>query len=81
MLLQIIFFVISQAIATGPDNLDKVADLSSVPSYVWVVGFIWPFLLVPIQELIKYHDKKTVRRSQTHLRLEFETKLGMNSPF
>ncbi len=81
VLLQIIFFVISQAIATGPDNLDKVADLSSVPSYVWVVGFIWPFLLVPIQELIKYHDKKTVRRSQTHLRLEFETKLGMNSPF
>lgn len=57
------------------------AQLGDVPWYVWVLGVAWLIALCPILELTKRHDGKLLRKSQRFLRLEFETKLGMNSPF
>ena len=78
LLLQVVFFVISLATSGSPDSQLK---LSLVPVWVWPFGVTWAFILVVIQELIKLRDHKLMRHTQKHLRLEFETKLGMNSPF
>ena len=81
VVLQLAYFAISQSIAIQARGLAQIAYLSSVPFYVWIIGFLWPFFLIPIQELLKYQDKKMFVNVQRHQRLEFETKLGMNSPF
>ena len=81
VLLQLVYFAISQSIAIQARGLAQIAYLSSVPFYVWIIGFLWPFFVIPIQELLKYQDKKMFVSVQRHQRLEFETKLGMNSPF
>ena len=81
VLFQIVYFAISQSVTINAYQRSQIARLSSVPWYVWVIGFTWPFLLLPVQELLKYWDKKALVKLQRHLRLEFETKLGMNSPF
>ena len=56
-------------------------SLSDVPVYVWAIGAVWLCMLVPVVELLRHHDRKLLAESQRFLRLEFETKLGMNSPF
>lgn len=78
LLLQVVFFVISLATAGSPDLQLR---LSLVPVWVWPFGIAWAFLLVVIQEVIKLRERKLMLHTQKHLRLEFETKLGMNSPF
>jgi len=78
LLLQVVFFALSLATAESPDSQLK---LSLVPALVWPLGVAWVFLLVVIQELIKLREHKLMSHTQKHLRLEFGTKLGMNSPF
>lgn len=78
LLLQVVFFVISLATAGSRDSQLK---LSLVPAWVWPLGVAWAFVLVIIQEMIKLRERKLMLHTQKHLRLEFETKLGMNSPF
>ena len=56
-------------------------SLGDVPVYVWVIGVVWLCALVPMVEVMRHHDRKLLAKSQRFLRLEFETKLGMNSPF
>ncbi|CAN8003022.1 unnamed protein product [Ixodes hexagonus] len=62
-----------------------VSDLLPlVPQYVWLTGFLWTLLLVPLNELVKIQEMRqrmANRRQQKRARLEFGTKLGMNSPF
>ena len=78
LVLQVVFFTISIATAGSPDSQLK---LSLVPVWVWPFGVAWAFVLVVIQESIKLREKKLMSHTQKHLRLEFGTKLGMNSPF
>lgn len=78
LLLQVVFFVVSLATTESPDSQLK---LSLVPVWVWPFGVAWAFILVVIQEVIKLRERKLMSHIQKHLRLEFETKLGMNSPF
>ncbi|KAI1291918.1 Transmembrane protein 94 [Halotydeus destructor] len=44
-------------------------------------GIICPFVLVAINSLVKRHEIKIYSRQQRRARLDFNTKLGMNSPF
>ena len=78
-LLQVFYFAVSQSRALT--NASISYSLSDIPPYVWVVGVLWCVPLVFLHELLKYHDRKLVVKLQRHLKLEFETKLGMNSPF
>ncbi len=78
--LQVIYFAVSQAFATTVRNLPVISSLSSIPFYVWIIGFLWPFVLLLPQELLKWHDKTQVFKLQTRLKLDFETKLGTYSP-
>lgn len=54
--------------------------LARIPWYVYFLGFIFPLILVPMQELVKLHDEKEFTRFQKRSKLEFSTKLGMHSP-
>jgi hypothetical protein len=54
--------------------------LKNLPYYIYLIGFISPILFIPIQELVKMHDKKEYIRFQKRSKLEFNTKLGMHSP-
>jgi len=76
--LQVVYFAVSLVTDDSPESQMK---LSLVPAWVWPCGIVWAVILLFIQELIKLRERKFVRRSQKRLRLEFETKLGMNSPF
>ena len=81
IVLQIVYFAASQTATSSVYHLAASVSLSSIPPYVWVLGLSWCLPLVLFHELLKYQDRKLVVKLQRHLKLEFETKLGMNSPF
>lgn len=55
--------------------------LADIPVWLWLVAFLWAVLLIPVNELIKRREIRVNVRYQKRARLEFGTKLGMNSPF
>ena len=81
LFLQMVYFAISQAANRNIHNLPSVPNLSAVPPYVWVLGLIGCLPLLALHEVFKYQDKTLFIKHQRHLKLLFETKLGMNSPF
>ncbi|XP_019854507.1 PREDICTED: transmembrane protein 94-like [Amphimedon queenslandica] len=79
---ELCYLVVSQVITRyGVDNNGIVWSVSAVPSYFWVIGIIWLLLQLVLQESVKYRIRKKFIHSQRKLRLSFQTKLGMNSPF
>ncbi|XP_027197500.2 transmembrane protein 94-like protein l(2)k05819 isoform X3 [Dermatophagoides pteronyssinus] len=52
-----------------------------IPFYIWIIGFSWPILLMTINVFAKRREIKISTRQQRRARLDFGTKLGMNSPF
>ncbi|XP_068236058.1 endoplasmic reticulum magnesium-transporting P-type ATPase isoform X5 [Palaemon carinicauda] len=79
LVLQIVYGSISISLhsyseTTGP-------SLADVPIWLWLIAFVWPIMLIPINELIKRREIRVNVRYQKRARLEFGTKLGMNSPF
>ncbi|KAI7850620.1 hypothetical protein BDC45DRAFT_546585 [Circinella umbellata] len=70
--IQFVFCAVS--LVNGPFHL------SNIPWYVYFLGFIWPVIALPVQELVKMHDDKEFTRFQKRSKLEFSTKLGMHSP-
>lgn len=55
--------------------------LSEVHPAVWGLGLSFPVIMVIVNELVKHREIKLAVRSQKRARLDFGTKLGMNSPF
>lgn len=55
--------------------------LSHVHPAVWVLMCIWPALIIVLNELVKCLEIRFFRQHQRRARLDFGTKLGMNSPF
>lgn len=49
--------------------------------WVWVIWFLGLILIAGINEVVKRQEIKVEVRHQKRERLEFGTKLGMNSPF
>ncbi|GFR98011.1 hypothetical protein ElyMa_006339100 [Elysia marginata] len=56
-------------------------SLADVHPAVWVLGCVWPFVVIALNELSKRREIKLALRAQKRARLDFDTKLGMNSPF
>lgn len=48
-------------------------------SYIW--AFSWGIVLLGLNELLRFQEIKINIRYQKRARLDFGTKLGMNSPF
>lgn len=55
--------------------------LASLPMHIWLISFIWPILVIGINLLVKRAEIKATIRQQRRARFDFNTKLGMNSPF
>nr|XP_015215729.1 PREDICTED: uncharacterized protein KIAA0195-like isoform X1 [Lepisosteus oculatus] len=56
-------------------------DLSDIPAATWLLGFLWLLPLMCINEGMKLHEIRMRVRYQRRQKLQFDTKLGMNSPF
>ncbi|KAJ8363626.1 hypothetical protein SKAU_G00124570 [Synaphobranchus kaupii] len=55
--------------------------LSDIPMLVWLLVSLSPLLVVLVNEAVKLHEIRVRVRYQKRQKLQFETKLGMNSPF
>lgn len=55
--------------------------LASLPLHIWFISFMWPILVIGINLLVKRAEIKATIRQQRRARFDFNTKLGMNSPF
>ncbi|KAL4241053.1 hypothetical protein ACF0H5_001831 [Mactra antiquata] len=62
-------------------NIQKTISLFDIHPAIWAVGLTFPIIMVAINELVKHREIKLAVRSQKRARLDFGTKLGMNSPF
>lgn len=67
IILQFCFCAVS--LAHGP------FELSRFPWFIYFLGFAWPIVLIPVQELVKMHDNKEFTRFQKRSKLEFSTKV------
>ncbi|CAB1458885.1 unnamed protein product [Pleuronectes platessa] len=56
-------------------------NLSDIPLLAWVLVSLSPLLVVVVNEVVKLHEIRVRVRYQKRQKLQFETKLGMNSPF
>jgi magnesium-transporting ATPase (P-type) len=77
--LHVVYFIMSQLITVS--SVMKYWSVTDIPFYSWLVGIGWIPLQLILQELVKLHMKKKFVHAQRKLRLSFQTKLGMNSPF
>ncbi|XP_076007967.1 transmembrane protein 94 isoform X2 [Genypterus blacodes] len=62
-------------------NSTVTFTLSDIPLQVWLLVSLSPLAVVFINELVKLHEIRVRVRYQKRQKLQFETKLGMNSPF
>ncbi|XP_066546024.1 transmembrane protein 94-like [Amia ocellicauda] len=56
-------------------------DITDIPAATWLLGSLWLLPLMCINEWIKLHEIRTRERYHKRRKLQFDTKLGMNSPF
>ncbi|XP_059152862.1 transmembrane protein 94-like [Physella acuta] len=63
------------------NTFGSALPLSDVVPAVWVIGCVWPLITISLNELAKKREIKLAVRRQRRARLDFDTKLGMNSPF
>ncbi|KAI9298920.1 hypothetical protein K502DRAFT_298739 [Neoconidiobolus thromboides FSU 785] len=64
----------------SPQPFTLIGTLNALPYWYYVMGFVSPILLLPLQEMVKYHDRDIYTRFQKRSKLEFNTKLGLHSP-
>ncbi|XP_058637971.1 transmembrane protein 94-like [Onychostoma macrolepis] len=74
------FAMVSRFLWHDPD-LHHMFCISDIPMASWVIGILWLIPLVFINEGIKLHEIRMRVRYQKRQKLQFDTKLGMNSPF
>ncbi|KAJ7316020.1 hypothetical protein JRQ81_002182 [Phrynocephalus forsythii] len=55
--------------------------MADIPMASWLLGLLSLILVVIINEVVKLHEIRVRVRYQKRQKLQFETKLGMNSPF
>ncbi|XP_077979837.1 transmembrane protein 94-like [Glandiceps talaboti] len=81
LLLQMVYFVFDMLIWQSTQQPFFEFSLSDIPMAAWLLGLLWPLLLVPICEIVKLYEIRLHVRYQKRAKLQFGTKLGMNSPF
>ncbi|XP_066939120.1 transmembrane protein 94 isoform X21 [Macrobrachium rosenbergii] len=79
LVLQVVYGSISISLHSSSETAGP--SLADIPIWLWLIAFVWPIMLIPINELIKRREIRVNVRYQKRARLEFGTKLGMNSPF
>ncbi|XP_040922706.1 transmembrane protein 94 isoform X2 [Toxotes jaculatrix] len=56
-------------------------NLGDIPLLAWMLVSLSTLLVVVVNEVVKLHEIRVRVRYQKRQKLQFETKLGMNSPF
>uniref|UniRef100_A0A3P8TMG3 Transmembrane protein 94 n=1 Tax=Amphiprion percula TaxID=161767 RepID=A0A3P8TMG3_AMPPE len=56
-------------------------NLGNIPLEAWLLVSLSPLLVMVVNEVVKLHEIRVRVRYQKRQKLQFETKLGMNSPF
>eukprot|EP00057_Strongylocentrotus_purpuratus_P026095 XP_011680569.1 PREDICTED: uncharacterized protein KIAA0195 isoform X1 [Strongylocentrotus purpuratus] len=80
-ILEIIFFAIDMSIWGSADAAGMPSSLEDIPLEVWLIGFLWPLVVLFLCEAVKQYEIQVFVRWQKRTKLQFGTKLGMNSPF
>uniref|UniRef100_A0A3B4ZJ83 Transmembrane protein 94 n=1 Tax=Stegastes partitus TaxID=144197 RepID=A0A3B4ZJ83_9TELE len=64
-------------------NQDSLLNftLGNIPLEAWLLVSLSPLLVMVVNEVVKLHEIRVRVRYQKRQKLQFETKLGMNSPF
>ncbi|XP_068119528.1 endoplasmic reticulum magnesium-transporting P-type ATPase isoform X2 [Hyperolius riggenbachi] len=65
---------------TNPDSPIRFS-FWDIPLLSWLLGSLSLILVLLINEIVKMHEIRVRVRYQKRQKLQFETKLGMNSPF
>ncbi|KAF5269581.1 hypothetical protein FQR65_LT05919 [Abscondita terminalis] len=78
-ILQVFFSYIS--LNTAASEHENYLGIDGIPTYAVIFGFLSPTITFAINELVKREEIKANLRHQRRVRLDFGTKLGMNSPF
>jgi hypothetical protein len=59
----------------------KSSEYDLLPSYSYIWGFMWVPIALALNELIRRYEIKANIRYEKRARLDYGTKLGLNSPF
>ncbi|KAG7491704.1 hypothetical protein MATL_G00006910 [Megalops atlanticus] len=62
-------------------NAKVTFPLRNIPMKAWLLVSLSPVLVILVNEAVKLHEIRVRVRYQKRQKLQFETKLGMNSPF
>ncbi|XP_071496339.1 transmembrane protein 94-like [Diadema antillarum] len=81
LIMEIIYFVVDVRIWGSPNFGEMTVGLGAIPLSVWLLAFLWPLAAIFFCEAIKQYEIQVFVRWQKRTRLQFGTKLGMNSPF
>ncbi|KAG9509071.1 Transmembrane protein 94 [Fragariocoptes setiger] len=76
-----ILFSIAELKLNMPSSDLPFEFLTSLPVHIWAISSLWPLLVLIINVLVKRAEIKATIRQQRRARFDFNTKLGMNSPF
>ncbi|KAG8129059.1 hypothetical protein E2320_015918 [Naja naja] len=86
--LTVVVVLLGQVVQTFLDlklwvNLESPVtyQMDDIPMASWLLGLLSLVLVVIINETVKLHEIRVRVRYQKRQKLQFETKLGMNSPF
>ncbi|MGH0117033.1 UNVERIFIED_CONTAM: hypothetical protein FKN15_024978 [Acipenser sinensis] len=78
--LQVLMAYVAYLLWRDPSS-QLTSELSDIPAATWLLGFFWLLPLLFVNESIKLHEIRTRVRYLKRQKLQFDTKLGMNSPF
>ena len=83
ILLHLLFCAVQLSLSASAASTYGVqpVKIGVVPLEAWLLLVLWPITLVAILEGLKHSEIKRFVRQQKLQRLNFDTKLGMNSPF
>ncbi|XP_070579950.1 transmembrane protein 94-like [Ptychodera flava] len=81
LILQVFYFLFDMVIWRATQDPDYEFGLEDIPMSAWLVGLLWPLVLILKSEIIKIYEISLHVRNQKRAKLQFGTKLGMNSPF
>ncbi|ODN05210.1 hypothetical protein Ocin01_01491 [Orchesella cincta] len=62
-------------------SFSKSIDYTLLPIFSYIWGFLWSPILLAFNEILRRQEIKSNIRYEKRARLDFGTKLGMNSPF
>ncbi|XP_063716029.1 uncharacterized protein LOC134843714 isoform X4 [Symsagittifera roscoffensis] len=55
--------------------------IPNTPGQVWIAGVVWCLLALFLSEMVKVYEVRKALKQHRRSKLQFGTKLGMNSPF